>query len=241
MSFNHCFSVTNGYRCKYMRFPIHGNPEKSANHPLTENPTPTSIENVPGNDTGHNFKQTQGGKVKTTQPPDLSGFFMPATSPCDCNKLPGVARNRKPPCGNTCSVTLCTLEGSRQPQNCQHFKQTNEVNAMQCTQPHAIGAPAPMDKGFTPTPTGKPCLLDSQAIINAIRTARSDHATKGRGNAYAHLLELFHQAIFPAFFVEAKGNLSEVSRLTGVNRETIRIWCRNHNIDMSGASVGGAV
>ncbi len=112
---------------------------------------------------------------------------------------------------------------------------------MQCTQPHAIGAPAPMDKGFTPTPTGTTCLLSTAELFAAIKQAKHDKAHDGRGHAYADLLTLFHAAILPAFFVETQGNLSEVARLLGIHRSTIKEYCLLANVDMSGASVGGAV
>lgn len=94
---------------------------------LTAKPTGTKLVDVQVGDNWHIVKHTYGGKVQDTQPPAMSGFFMPAACPRDCNQLPGVARNRTPPSGNTCSVSVRTLNGSRQPYNCQHVKQTYEV------------------------------------------------------------------------------------------------------------------
>ncbi|MBJ6612198.1 MAG: hypothetical protein JG718_17725 [Candidatus Thiothrix moscowensis] len=131
--------------------PARNNSENSANNPLTEKPQGATLENVPGSNTRHDFKQTKGGNVKDTQPPAMSGFFVPAACPRDCNKLPGVARNRTPRSGNTCSVSFRTLEGSRQPYNCQNFKQTKEDNAMKTANTPAQVAPATGDKGLTPT------------------------------------------------------------------------------------------
>lgn len=89
---------------------------------LTAKPTGIKLVDMLDGDIWHIVKQTQGGKVQDTQPPATSGFFIPAACPRDCNQLLGVARNKIPPSGNTCSVTLSALNGSRQPYNCQHVK-----------------------------------------------------------------------------------------------------------------------
>ncbi|TXH71979.1 MAG: hypothetical protein E6Q83_00250 [Thiothrix sp.] len=97
---------------------------------------------------------------------------------------------------------------------------------MQNTQTPAIGAHAHLAKGFNPESIGTPCLLPFQTYIAALEQAQADKARKGKGQAYAQLLNAFHQAILPLFFAEAQGNLSEVSRLMGIHRETISIWCK---------------
>lgn len=225
----------------YMRTSEYSNSEKTDNNPLTGKPTATSIENVPGEPiTRHNFKQTKGGKVQNTQPPAMSGFFMPATLPGDSTKLSGVARNKTPRSGNTCSVPFRTLEGSRQPNNCQNFKQTKEEHAMKTAQNHAIGAPAPADKGLTQNPS-KTCLLPTSTLLEALTQAKAQRATTGKATAYGALLEHFHRAILPAFFVECRGNLSEVSRLLGVHRETVKLYATLANIDTTGATSQGGV
>ncbi len=94
---------------------------------------------------------------------------------------------------------------------------------MQNTQTPAIGAPAHLAKGFNPESI---CLLSLQHALDAIQQAHTDKATKGKGQAYHQLLNAFHQAILPLFFAEAQGNLSEVSRLMGIHRETITVWCK---------------
>lgn len=97
---------------------------------------------------------------------------------------------------------------------------------MQNTHTPAMVAPALLAKGFHPNPTGKTCLLPFQTFLDALHQAHTDKANKGKGQAYAQLLNAFHQAILPLFFTEAKGNLSEVSRLMGIHRETITVWCK---------------
>lgn len=198
--------------------------EKSANLPLTVKPSLASLKHVPSERTRHNVKQTFGGNVKNTEPP-MSGFSISATL-SDSNELLGVARNRTPLSGNTCSVSERTLNGSRQLYNCQHVKQTFENNAMQNTQTPAIGAPALLAKGCHPESIGTACLIPLQTYQDALQQARADKATKGKGQAYAQLLNAFHQAILPLFFAETQGNLSEVSRLMGIHRETITVWCK---------------
>ena len=97
---------------------------------------------------------------------------------------------------------------------------------MQNTQTPAIGAPARLAKGFHPNSIGTPCLIPFQTYLDALQQAQADKAAKGKGRAYAQLLNAFHQAILPLFFAEAQGNLSEVSRLMGIHRETITLWCK---------------
>ena len=207
-----------------MRSNEYSNSQKSANLPLTVKPSLASLKHVPSERTRHNFKQTNGGHVNNTEPP-MSGFSISATL-SDSNELLGVARNTTPLRGNTCSVSEKTLRDSRQLLNCQHSKQIFENTAMQNTQTPAIGAPARLAKGYHPESTGTACLLPFQTYLDALQQAQADKATKGKGQAYAQLLNAFHQAILPLFFAETKGNLSEVSRLLGIHRETISIWCK---------------
>lgn len=208
------------------------NSEKPVKSRLTDKPTLASLKNVPGARTRHNVKQTFGGNVKNTQPP-MSGFPISATLG-DSNELLGVARNTTPLCGNTCSVSERTLNGSRPLLCSQHVKQTFENNAMQNTHTPAMVAPAPLAKGFHPNPTGTACLLPFQTFLDALHQAHTDKANKGKGQAYAQLLNAFHQAILPLFFAEAKGNLSEVSRLMGIHRETITVWCKQLDLNSRG-------
>ena len=211
---------------------IHRNSENSANLLLTVKPSLASLKHVPSERTRHNVKQTNGGNVKNTEPP-MSGFSISATLD-DSIELLGVARNTTPLCGNTCSVSIRTLNGSRQLLNCQHVKQSNENHAMQNTQTPAISAPAHLAKGFNPESIGIPCLLPFQTFTDALQQAHTDKATKGKGQAYHQLLNAFHQAILPLFFTEAKGNLSEVSRLMGIHRETITVWCKQLGLNSRG-------
>lgn len=206
--------------------------EKPVKSRLTDKPTLASLKHVPGARTRRNIKQTYGGNVQNTQPP-MSGFSISATLG-DSNELPRVARNTTPHSGNTCSVSVRTLNGSRQLYNCQNIKQTYENNAMQNTHTPAMVAPAPLAKGLHPNPTGTACLLPFQTFLDALHQAHTDKANKGKGQAYAQLLNAFHQAILPLFFAEAKGNLSEVSRLMGIHRETITVWCKQLDLNSRG-------
>lgn len=206
--------------------------QKSAKLPLTGKPSLASLKHVPSERTRHNSKQTSGGNVKTIEPP-MSGFSISATLD-DSDELSGVARNTTPLCGNTCSVSVWTLRDSRLLLGSQHSKQSDENNAMQNTHTPAISAPAHLAKGFNPESIGTPCLLPFQTFTDALQQAHTDKATKGKGQAYHQLLNAFHQAILPLFFTEAKGNLSEVSRLMGIHRETITVWCKQLGLNSRG-------
>ena len=213
--------------------PSQDNLQKSDQATLTDKPARAKLKNVPSERTRHNFKQIEGGNVKIIEPP-MSGFSISATLD-DSIEWSGVARNTTPLRGNTCSANpSIALEGSRQLYNCQYFKQIEENNAMQNTQTPAISAPAHLAKGFNPESIGIPCLLPFQTFTDALQQAHTDKATKGKGQAYHQLLNAFHQAILPLFFTEAKGNLSEVSRLMGIHRETITVWCKQLGLNSRG-------
>ena len=224
-----------------------GNSEKSAIDYLTEKPQDVRLKNVPGDtNTRHNVKQNIGGKVENTQPPAMRGFFMPATQPGDCNKLSGVARNKIPPSGNTCSASYVALNGSRQLLNCPHVKQNIEEYAMQGTN-QGIATPVASSQVCNPSVAQEQalinalrayCLIPTSTLLDALIQAKQERATNGKANAYAVLLEQFHKAILPAFFAECGGNLSEISRLLGIHRETVRLYAAL--ADVNAASVGGA-
>ncbi|HPY40713.1 MAG TPA: hypothetical protein PLM98_09355 [Thiolinea sp.] len=227
-----CLSSPEQATSYYMRLSEYSNSEKTDKATLTDKPALAILESVSSERTRHNVKQTFGGNVKNTEPP-ISGFSISATL-SDSMELSGVARNRTPLRGNTCSVSERTLNGSRQLLNCQHVKQTFENNAMQNTQTPAIGAPALLAKGFHPESTGTTCLIPFQTYLDALQQAQADKATKGKGQAYAQILNALHQAILPLLFAEAKGNLSEVSRLMGIHRETITVWCKQLGLNSRG-------
>lgn len=82
----------------------------------------------------------------------------------------------------------------------------------------------------------QPCLLCSSVLLKAITQAKQDRHTKGKANAYGQLLAAFHRAVLPAFLIETRGNISEASRLLGLNRETVTKYTV-----MLFANVGGEV
>lgn len=67
----------------------------------------------------------------------------------------------------------------------------------------------------------QPCLLCSSVLLKAITQAKKDRHTQGKANAYGQLLAAFHRAVLPAFLMETRGNISEASRLLGLNRATV--------------------
>ena len=111
---------------------------------------------------------------------------------------------------------------------------------MQTANTHATATPVAGDKGLTATP-GTRCLLPASALLEALTQAKTERAATGKANAYTRLLDQFHRAILPAFFIECGGNLSEISRLLGIHRESVRKYAAQASIDMSGAAVGGAL
>jgi DNA-binding protein Fis len=107
---------------------------------------------------------------------------------------------------------------------------------------HGTAAPVASAKGLSPTSHSTRCILPSDVLLNALVRAKQKRDQDDRANAYAELLNHFHKAIFPAFFTETNGNLSEVSRLMGLHRETVKTYASNANIDMTGVSrAGGAL
>ena len=207
---------------------------KNVKSVLTEKTQGASLKNVPdATNTRHNIKQTNGGNVQNTKPPTMRGFFMPATQPGDCTKLSGVARNKTPPSGNTCSVSFRTLNGSRQLLNCPNIKQTNEANAMQGNN-QGIATPVANVQGYHPS------LIPSALLQDTIQHAKQQRATTGKANAYAELLNHFHRAILPAFFVECDGNLSEIARLLGIHRESVRKYAALADLTCTTDCNGGA-
>ena len=68
------------------------------------------------------------------------------------------------------------------------------------------------------------CLFTSDQLFKIMREEKANREATGKGNAYAVLLEQFHKAILPAFLFECGGNLSEIARLLGIHRETVRLY-----------------
>ena len=212
----------------------------SINEPLTKITTSAIVENVPSpQTTRHNYKQTFGGNVTITQPPALCGFFMPATIG-DCTILPGVASTSQyRQGGQTCSVPSTTFRSSLQSYDCQHSKQTTEVNAMHNATTNAIRAPSPTAKGLTHHSSNPRALIDSNLLLDSIIEDKAKRSREERGAGYQRLLRAFHSAILPAYLSEA-GSISEAAQMLGLHRETLAKHMHCANIKRS-RSVGGAV
>ena len=214
----------------------------SVNYPLTKNPQARNLKNVPSpQTTRYNFKQTVGGNVTNIQPPFTCGFFMEPTISGDCTLLPGVVNYRKSATGKVHSVPNRTLEGTRQLYCCYYFKQSVEECEMQTAKTLGTATPVATAKGLSPISDSTRCLLHSDVLLNTIIRAKQKRQQDDRANAYAELLEHFHKAILPAFFIECQGNLSETSRLLGIHRETVKTYATLAEIDMSGAGRAGGV
>ena len=89
--------------------------------------------------------------------------------------------------------------------------------------------------------TQAPCLLPASILMDTIIQAKAERAQRGKANAYGVLLDHFHKAILPAFYAECGGNLSEIARLTGLHRESVRKYVTLAKIDTQAAINGGAV
>ena len=74
------------------------------------------------------------------------------------------------------------------------------------------------------------CLLPSSVLSDAIQHAQYQAVSRGKfgtSDAYAKLLKHFHAAILPAFIVETGGNMSEMARLLGVHRSSVRLYAHD--------------
>ena len=112
---------------------------------------------------------------------------------------------------------------------------------MQNATAHSTATPVATAKGLSPTSDSKRCPLPSDVLLNALVRAKYKRQQDDRANAYAELLTHFHKAILPAFFIETNGNISEVSRLLGLHRETVKTYATLAEVDMSGVSRAGGV
>lgn len=84
----------------------------------------------------------------------------------------------------------------------------------------------------------KPCLLPFSVLQDSMAYAKQQHSRHGRGSAYSRLLNQFHKAILPVFVAETKGNLSEMSRLLGIHRETVKNYAHLADVDIFNSTEG---
>lgn len=97
---------------------------------------------------------------------------------------------------------------------------------------HTIGAPAPVGKVWLCSP----CLLPSNTLLEILNQAQADRATNGKGDAYAALLDAFHQTIFPPLLRATHGNVSELARLLGIHRGTLTNYLSSTSVNTGGAA-----
>lgn len=171
------------------------------------------------------FKQSKGGKVDTTQPPHVSGFFMPVNLPGDDTSLSGGYGIKNRSRGNTCGATFGAFEDSRQFCDCHNFKKTKDKPAMNANT-NGTATPVAATPGVSSDQCND-CLLPSSVLSDAIQHAKQDAASRGKfgtSDAYAKLLKHFHAAILPAFIAETGGNMSAMARLLGVHRSSVRLY-----------------
>ncbi|MBJ6612197.1 MAG: hypothetical protein JG718_17720 [Candidatus Thiothrix moscowensis] len=77
------------------------------------------------------------------------------------------------------------------------------------------------------------CLFTSDQLFSIIHEAKQERASTGKGNAYARILDTLHKLILPAFAAECGGNLSEIAKVMGIHRETIRTYAAIAEINIS--------
>ena len=215
----------------------YGNCGKIGKNGLTEKQQVGTLKNVPDN-VRYNFKQTYGGTVDNDAvKPPLSGFCVSAAQLGDNSTCRELRRNTTLlDSSNTSGVSVRTLEDSRQSFDCQNFKQTYEINAMK-SKNQGTTTPVVGSQGYTQAP----CLLPASILLDTIIQAKAERAQRGKANAYGVLLDHFHKAILPAFYAECGGNLSEIARLTGLHRESVRKYVTLAQIDTHAAINGGAL
>ena len=214
-----------------------GNCGKIGKNGLTEKPLVGTVKSVPDN-VRFNSKQTYGGTVDNDAvKPPLSGFCVSAAQLGDNSTRRELRRNTTLlHSGNTSGVSVRTLQDSRWFFNRQNLKQTYEINAMK-SKNQGTTTPVVGSQGYTQAP----CLLPASILLDTITQAKAERAQRGKANAYGVLLDHFHKAILPAFYAECGGNLSEIARLTGLHRESVRKYVTLAQIDTQAAINGGAV
>lgn len=181
-------------------------------------------------------KELTGGKVDTTQPPHVSGFFMPVNLIGNDTSLPGGCGIEKRLRVNTCGgVPLSHLEtrGSFKTVSAKTLNKSNGTLAMNNANTNGTATPVAATPG-TSSDQCNDCLLPSSVLSDAIQHAKQEAASRGKfgtSDAYAKLLKHFHAAILPAFIAETGGNMSEMARLLGLCRSSVRLYA--HDIGLT--------
>jgi len=179
-------------------------------------------------------RQIKGGKVDTTQPPHVSGFFVPVNLSGDDTSLPRGYGIKKRSRVNTCGgVPLSHLgtRGSFKTVSANTLDNIKELTAMNATT-HGTATPVAAIQGVSPHSCS--CKLLSSVLSDAITKAKTEAATGGKfgtANAYAELLQKFHAAILPGFISETKGNTSQLARLLGLDRSTVQSYAKSAGLD----------
>jgi len=199
------------------------NIEKSHKNHLRKNSQNGSLENAPASPQANRrvSRNNIGGKVDTTQPPLVSGFFMPAISTGDNISLSGGYGIKNRLRGNTCGASYVAPRDSRQFCDCHHSRNNVGINAMNANT-HGTATPVASTQGASSHPCS--CTLLSTVLSDTISQAKTEAAIGGKfgtANAYADLLQKFHAAILPAFISETKGNTSQIARLLGIDRASV--------------------
>ena len=169
---------------------------------------------------------TGGKKVDSTQPPHVSGFFVPVNLSGDDTSLPrgyGIEKRLRV---NTCGgLPVSHLETPGSFATAQTLNNITGSTAMNANT-HGTATPVAATPGVSSDQCND-CLLPSSVLSDAIQHAKQDAASRGKfgkSDAYARLLKHFHAAILPAIIAETGGNMSEMARLLGVHRSSVRLY-----------------
>ena len=169
-------------------------------------------------------KQSKGGKVNTTQPPDVSGFFVPAHFSGGNISLPGGFGQKNIayaaiPSGAPCDAP----KDSRQFYDCQNLRKFTGNAAMKNANNHGTATPVAANQGASSIQCNH-CLIPSCVVSDTLNQAQEIAATggkHGKADAYAELLKHFHAATLPAFIEATNGNISQLTRLLGIHRSSV--------------------
>ena len=169
------------------------------------------------------YRKFTGGKVDTTQPPQVSGFFVPAHFSGGKISLPGGYGIKNRLRGNTCGAPCDAPIDSRQFYDCPNYRKFTGKTAMKNANTHGTATPVAATPGASPTQCNH-CLIPSCVVSGTLNQAQEIAANGGKhgsANAYAELLRHFHAATLPTFIEATNGNISLIARLLGIHRSSV--------------------
>ena len=204
--------------------------QKSVKNTLTDLSSAANLEIAPESQQANRrvSRQITGGKVDSTQPPHVSGFFVPVNLSGDDTSLPRGCEIQKRLRVNTCGglpVSHLETRGSFKTVSAKTQDNIQESTAMNANT-HGIATPVAATPGASSDQCND-CLLPSSVLSDVIQHAKQEAASRGKfgtSDAYAKLLKHFHAAILPALIDETGGNTSAMARLLGLHRDSVKTY-----------------